>query len=222
MAKLQSTSTSSVSYTTVEKDTYEARISRFIIMGVHKQRAHEGKAKPDVAMAKVAFELIGETITRTTADGSEEVPAVVYWDVTMPWSKRGISRGKLAELLQATDISENTLGDTQAYADLIGQPVNVVVAKYKSKFDDSWKNGVNGVSSMSRKNKERLEDLTTNTCFFDPYEDSEEYKEKWTTLGNYVREKISEASDAAHIPAVQQEWPDQLESEDTQEEENEF
>ncbi len=75
---------------------------------------------------------------------------------------------------------------------------------------------------MGKRAKERLEDCTVDTAFFDCYLDNEGMKQIYAGLGNFVQKTIKEAKDAEYIPAVQNDWPTSIEENKADEEENEF
>lgn len=223
MAKLKGNPQSSNrTYTIIEPDVYEARVVRMVFIGAQEQRPYKGEQKPDAVVAKFSFELIGETVTMTDGDETQEVPAVVYWDVTVPGP--GVTRGKLHEIIEATGIGKETFGDTQDYKGIIGMPLNVEVGSYVRKSDGVTVNCCDGVSKMNKKAKERLEDCSVDTLFFDCYQDDEDSKEAWTQLGNFVRDKIRKSSDCAdgEIPAVAQSWADTNEEDADTEDGDEF
>lgn len=220
MAKLKSNNTGSqYTYSAIEDDVYEARLARFVLVGMQPQRAYEGKAKPDAILAKCGFELIGETVTVTDKDGnSEERPAMVFYDIVVPAG--GCTRGKLFDMIQALGCGEETFHDSEEYKDLVGLPLMVDVGHYTNK-DDKQVTCVNGVSKMTKKNKANLDDLSVDPVFFCCYTDSDDMKQTYAGLGKFLQDKMSEASDKDDIPAVQDQWETSL-PDDGDKEDDEF
>ena len=197
---------SKYSYSLIEEDVYEARIVRFQFIGTQPQRPYQGQAKPDALMAKVAFELIGETVTVTDNEGKEETrPAVVFNDITVPGG--GTQRGKAFDLIAAALGAEACFDDTEDYKALINCPINVQVGSYVNAKTEKKVNCVDGVSPMGKKAQTKLEDSTVDTSFFDCYLDDEGMKEIFSGLGNFIQGKIKEAADKKFIPAVTEAWP---------------
>jgi hypothetical protein len=207
MAKIVGNTGSKFEYSLIEKDVYDARIVRFQFIGVQPQRPYQGQAKPDALMAKVAFELIGETVTvtNTSDDTTETRPALVFNDITVPGG--GTGRGKAFDLIAAALGADACFDDTVLYKDLMNIPVNVVVGQYLNAKTDKMVNCVDGVSPMSKKNQGKLEDSTVDVSFFDCYEDDEGMKEIFAGLGNFIQGKIKEAKDSKYIPAIMNDWP---------------
>jgi hypothetical protein len=211
MAKIQAAgSGSKFSYSLIEPDTYEARITRFIMVGVQPQPAYQGQAKPDSLQAKLAFELVGETVTVTNSDdGSEEQrPAVVFNDINIPAA--GITRGKAFDLINAAIGAGETFDDTEKYKDVMNAGVSVTVGTYKNKKTGNDVNCVNAVGALGKRSKEKLEDSTMDVLFFDCYEDSEAMKEVYASLGKFIQGKIKDAADAQFIPAIKDAWPTEV------------
>ena len=208
MAIIQSTNTSSRTYSKIENDVYEARITRVLIIGSQPRNAYKGTPKPDAVVGKVAFELICETVTCTDGDEVTEMPAIVYKDYVLP--QGGSTMGHVVAMLGAALGMKETPADTQAYAQLINAGVQVDVGSYIGKKDGVERTCVNGVSSMGKKAKEKLDQATTTSLFFDCYQDDDESKVGFTKLGNFARDKMAAASDSMHMPAVTQGWPSEL------------
>jgi hypothetical protein len=222
MAKINSAGNGSkFKYSILEADVYEARVTRFVFVGVQPQRAFQGQEKPDTLQAKVAFELIGETVTVTDGDGKEETrPAVVFMDINV--GAAGLTRGKAFDLINAGLGAEETFDDTALYKDVLNTPVAVTVGTYEDKRTGDTKNCVNGVGPMGKRAKEKLEDSTVDNIFFDSYEDTEGMKEVFAGLGNFVQDTIKKAKDSNFIPAVKDSWPTSIEDKAADKEENEF
>jgi hypothetical protein len=222
MAKInQAGGGSKFTYSLIEPDTYEARVTRFVFVGVQPQRAYLGQQKPDTLQAKVAFELIGETVTVTDAEGKEEQrPAVVFWDINV--GAAGLTRGKAFDLINAALGAEETFDDTAKYKDVLNCPVAVTVGDYDNKKTGNKSNCVNGVGSVSKRIKESLEDSTVDNIFFDCYEDDEGMKEVFAGLGKYVQDTILKAKDGEFIPAVKDSWPTSIEDREGAQADNEF
>jgi hypothetical protein len=223
MAKINSAGGGSkFSYSLIEEDTYEARITRFVFVGVQPQRAFKGKEKPDTLQAKLAFELIGETVTVTNLeDGTEEQrPAVVFMDINVGAS--GLTRGKAFDVVNAALGADETFDDTAKYKDVINCPIAVTVGTYDNKRTGEKANCVDGVGALGKRAKEKLEDSTVDTLFFDCYEDDEASKISYAGLGNFVQDTIKKAKDSNFIPAVKDDWPTSIEDSKVDKEENEF
>lgn len=216
MAKIPSSGGGSkFEYSVIDNDTYEARLVRLIFVGVQPQRPFKGQAKPDALQAKLAFELIGETITVTnTEDGSKETrPAMVFNDIIIPGG--GTTRGKAFDLIQACVGAEACFDDTEDYRQLLNCGVSVTVGSYVGQKTGKLTNCVDAVGALGKKAKERLEDSTVDNIFFDCYADDAGSKEVFATLGKFIQDKIKEAKDAQYIPAITQEWPTEKPSDDS-------
>ena len=222
MAKIQGTNSGSkFTYSLLDSDTYEARIVRFVFIGVQPQRPYQGQAKPDTLQAKVAFELIGETVTVTDNEGKEETrPAVVFQDINVGGA--GLTRGKAFDLINSALGEDKTFDDTALYKDLINCPVAVTVGQYDNKNTGKPSNCVNGVGALGKRAKEKLEDSTVDTLFFDCYEDDAGMKDIFAGLGNFIQGKIKDAADSDHIPAIKDSWPTTVEENKDDKESDEF
>jgi len=219
MAKIaQAGSANKKVYSLIPTDEYEARLVSFVLIGVQKQRPFKGTPKPDALVAKISYELIGETVTVTDGEGNEETkPAIVFQDVVVPAA--GVTRGHMFNLLQATTGDKETYDDTDKYADLIGMPVSLQVGSYTGKQDGVERNGINAVNPIPKKYRDGVEDSTVDTLFFCCYDDSESAKEKYAGLGNFLQGKLAEASDKDFLPCITQEWPTEKPADDDDEKE---
>ena len=202
MAILKGNSTSAT-YSLVEADVYESRITRMVMVGAQKQQAYQGKEKADAVVMKCSFELIGNTVTLTKADESKEIPAILFKDINLV--KGGITRGGAFDLISATIGGKETYHDSTEYGSLLNSPLNVKVVQAKSNAGE-MKNYLNELSSMNKKYSDALESATTDLLFFDCYEDSEEMKTAYTKIGQYNQGLLAKASDGAAIPAIAQGW----------------
>lgn len=222
MAKIQPASSGSkFTYSLIEEDVYEARVVRFVFVGTQPQRAFQGQAKPDSLQAKVAFELIGETVEVDDGEGNvENRPAVVFWDINV--SAAGLTRGKAFDLINAAVGAEETFNDTALYKDVLNCPVTVTVGSYDNQRTGKKANCVNGVGAMGKRAKDKLEDSTVDTIFFDCYEDSDEMKSIFAGLGNFLQDTIKKAKDKEYIPAVRDNWPTTLEDSQADADKDEF
>lgn len=208
MAKIPSTGGGSkFEYSQIEKDTYEARVVRFVFVGTQPQRPFKGQAKPDALLAKVAFELIGETVEVTnTEDGKVETkPAVVFNDIVVPGG--GTGRGHCFDLINAALDAEACFEETDDYKELINAPVSLTVGSYTSTKTGKEVSCVDAVGKMGKKAKEKLADSTVDTLFFCCYTDDEDSKEAYLSIGKFAQDKLAEAKDKEFIPAVSGDWP---------------
>jgi hypothetical protein len=189
-------------------------------VGTQPQQPYQGQAKPDALLAKLAFELVGETVTvKNTDDGSEEQrPAIVFNDINIPGA--GITRGKAFDLITACGLGEETFDDTEKYKELLNAAMTVTVGSYKNKTTGKDTACVDAVGALGKRAKEKLEDSTVDNVFFCCYTDDDDMKEVFAGLGNFVQGKIKDAADAAYIPAIKDSWPTDKPSDD--EEGNEF
>lgn len=217
MAKIQGSQKANTNtYSLLEDDVYDARITKVVFLGMQAQRPYMGKEKPDALQAQVTFELIGEVITQTNSEGeTKDFPATISQIYNVPAG--GCAMGKLVALLSAAVGAEETFEDTDDYESLLNQAVSVNVGSYESKKTGRKHNCINGVAALGKRTKEKLGEASSDIQFFCCYADSDDMKTGWTNLFPYVRKIVEKATDGQYIPAIKDSWPEKIDSPDTEE-----
>lgn len=134
----------------------------------------------------------------------------------------GTSRGKCFDIINAALAAEECFDDTEDYKALLNAPIFVKVGTYTNKKSGKEVNCVDGVGSMGKKAKDKLEDSTVDNVFFDCYSDDEGYKETYAGLGNFVQKLLKDAKDTEYIPAIKDNWPTSIEEKKEEDSGNEF
>lgn len=203
---MQSSSASKFNYDLLPDGEYEARIVRFVGLGVHKQdpwkdpKTGEVKTKQPGFKASLTFELIGVKTSGTDAEGKplDPKPASQFKDFVI--NPRAKNSGML-DLVKMIDPSITALkADLDWYKDvLLGQPVNLVVSHYVKK-DGTAKNKVSSITPIPTKYRAAVGAAETPLVFFEPYSDNDEMAQAYNLIYPYQRRMLEEAEDVKHIP----------------------
>lgn len=193
-------------YDLIADGEYEARITRFIGLGVHKQdpwkdpKTGEVKEKQPAFRADVTFELIGVDTSGTDAEGNalEARPACQF--KTYPVNPRAKNSGML-DLMKMIDPSITSLkADLSWFKEvLMGQPVNLVIGHYVNKAGEK-KNKILSIAPIPTKYRGGVGEARTEVVFFEPYSDSDENVMAYNKIYPYQRNMLTEALDKANIP----------------------
>ena len=195
----RSPSANAIKYDALECDVYEARIVRFIGLGVQEQRAYQGQAKDPAFKCSVQFELIGVDATGTKADGTaiEPRPACVFQDYFL---FPGAKRGGVFDLCSAVDPSIVAAPrDLNWFINNLGAPIMVQVGSYQTR-DGVTKNTVSAVQPMSSRTAARLDAARSDFVGFIPYADDEANAASYEKMFKFQRDMLMDAKDVAHIP----------------------
>lgn len=203
MAKIpqtRSASGSKAKYDVIPNDVYEARIVRFIGLGVQEQPEYQGQKKEPAFKCAIQFELIGVDATGTDGEGKPIEagrPSCVFKDFYLfPRAKRG-GVFDLCNILEPG--IEKVPEDLDWFISKLGEPLMVEVGSYKTGAGD-LRNKVVGISPMSSRAKAKLDPARADLVGFDPYVDSPEMMGQYSKLFKFQREILAEAHDREVIP----------------------
>lgn len=194
------------SYDLIPDGDYEARIVRFIGLGVHKQdpwtdpKTKEVKEKQPAFRADVTFELIGVDATGVDSEGKplEVRPACQF--KTYPVNPRAKNSGML-NLCKMIDPSIDTLkGELTWYKDvLLGQAVNITIGHYENKAGEK-KNKILRIDPIPSKYRSGVGEARTELVFFEPYATTDENVASYNKIYPYQRNLLVDALDSKNIP----------------------
>lgn len=185
-------------YDAIADDVYEARLVRFIGLGVQDQPEWNGEKKAPAFKCSLQYELIGMDATGTDSDGNpiDPRPACVFQDVYL---FPGSQRGKVFDLCRALDPSIQRVPNTlDWFAEKLSAPLMVQVGHYVGK-DGNKRNKVVGVSGMSARVRNSLPAARSELLSFDPYVETPEMLIAYAKLPKFQRDMLTEAHDTKHI-----------------------
>lgn len=205
MAKIPSNKTSKfpkVEYAAIPNNDYDARIVRFIGLGVQEQPEYQGQKKAPAFKCSIQFELIDTDVT-----GTKEEDGVVT-EVKKPACQfatyylfPGASRGKVFDLCQILEPGiEAVPDDLEWFKNKLGAVVNVKVGSYVNKKTGKTANGIDAVTPIPAKYQAGIGAARSDMVFFDPYEDNEEAFKAYSDLFPFQREMLLEAHDHEAMP----------------------
>lgn len=202
MSMIPQTRSSSIKkaiYNALPDDTYEARIVRFIGLGVQEQPEWNNEKKDPAFKCAIQFELIGIDATGTDSDGNplDPRPACQFKDYFL---FPGAKRGGVFDLCKAIDPSiEKVPNDLNWFLDKVGAPIMVSVSHYVNK-EGRKVNKVTGVSGMSARARNTLPAAQTDLVGFDPYKDTPEMGVAYAKMFKFQRDMLTEAHDSKNMP----------------------
>lgn len=211
MSKIPTMRTSSakkVTYEAIADDIYEARLVRFIGLGVQDQPEWNNEKKDPAFKVSLQYELIGMDAIGVDAEGKpvDPRPSCAFQDVFL---FPGGQRGKVYDICRAMDPSvERVPNNIDWFLDKLGAPLMVEVGHYVAK-DGTKKNKVVGVSGMSARVRNSLPAARSELIGFDPYQDTPELFNAYGKLPKFQREILTEAHDAKNIVFQGKEPPKQ-------------
>lgn len=197
-----------VTYEAIADDIYEARLVRFIGLGVQDQPEWNGEKKDPAFKVSLQYELIGIDATGVDSEGKpvDPRPSCAFQDVYL---FPGGQRGKVYDICRAMDPSVDRVpNNLDWFIEKLGAPLMVEVGHYIAK-DGTKKNKVVGVSGMSARVRNTLPAARSELIGFDPYMDTPELFVAYGKLPKFQREILTEAHDAKNIVFQGKEPPKQ-------------
>lgn len=186
-------------YDLIPDGDYDARIVRFIGLGVQEQPPYEGQEKEPAFKCSIVYELIGTDVTGKTEDGEvvDPRPACMFGDYFL---FPGAERGNVFNLCKILDPSiKKVPGDIEWFTNKLNSVINVNVSKYKRK-DGTFGNKINALSAIPTKYQSGIGDARTDLVGFDPYVDSPEMFGNYSKLYKFQHEILANAIDKDNIP----------------------
>lgn len=186
-------------YDLIPNGDYDARIVRFIGLGVQEQPPYEGQEKEPAFKCSIVYELIGTDVTGKTEDGEavDPRPACMFGDYFL---FPGAERGNVFNLCKILDPSLTKVpGDIEWFTNKLGSVINVNVTTYKRK-DGTLGNKINSLSPIPAKYQAGIGEQRTDLVGFDPYVDSPEMFGNYSKLYKFQHEILANAIDKENIP----------------------
>lgn len=188
------------SYDVLTCTDYDARIVRFIGLGVQDQPIFDGKPKDPAFKCAIQFELIGVDATGRDGEGKplEPRPACQFKDFYLfPNAKRG----NVFDLCKAINPSLDKVPASLEFftKDMLGKVVNIKVGSYTAK-DGTVRNKVEAITPIPEKYKAAVGQARCELVGFDPYSKDEDMKVAYSKLFKFQRDMLLEAKDSAHMP----------------------
>lgn len=211
MAKIPQTRSSNKTrtvYNVLADGEYEARIVRFVGLGVQEQPIYDGQKKDPAFKCAIQFELIGVDATGTVFENDADIvgkpidprPACQFKDFYL---FPGAKRGNIFDLCQMIDPSLTAVPEDLDWftQKMLGAVVNLKVGSYAAK-DGTRKNTIvkNGIMAIPEKYKAGVGPARCDLVGFDPYVDSPTNAVAYAKLFKFQREDLAKAHDAVHIP----------------------
>lgn len=205
---IPSTSTSKKSFTVydaIEDDVFDARIVRFVGLGVQPQPDWQGEAKAPAFKCTIAFELIDVDATGRTYEGEEDKvgkpidprPSCQFKDFYL---FPGAKRGGVFDLCKAIDPTITEVPrNLEWFMERLNEVVSIGVGSYTTK-KGVVRNKVTSIGAVSSRNKSKVGEARSELVAFNPYSDTPEMLKAYSKLYKFQRDVIAEAKDAQHIP----------------------
>lgn len=204
MAKIPSNKSASkfptVTYRAIEDGDYDARMVRFIGLGVQEQPEFDNKKKEPAFKCAIQFELVDMDVTGIDENGNEVEPRPACQFAEF-YLFPGATRGNVFNLCKILDPSiEKVPDDLEWFMKRLGAPLNARVGHYISKKTGEKVNKIAGLNPIPQKYLAGVKDARTELVGFDPYEDTPEMFESYSKLYKFQREILAGAHDASVIP----------------------
>lgn len=192
-------------YDAIENDVYDARIVRFIGLGVQEQPEWQGEKKSPAFKCSISFELIDIDATGRTFEGDEDKvgkpidprPSCMFKDYYL---FPGAKRGGVFDLCKAIDPSITEVPrNLEWFMDKLGEVVSVGVGSYTTKAGVT-RNKVTSVGAVSSRNKPKVGEARSELVGFNPYVDSPDMVQAYSKVYKFQRDMLTEAHDKANIP----------------------
>lgn len=188
-----------VSYDLLPDGDYDARIVRFVGLGIQEQPPYEGKEKEPAFKCSIVYELVGTDVTGKTEDGEpvDPRPACMFGDYFL---FPGAERGNVFNLCKILDPKIEKVPNTiEWFTDRLGSVINVNVGTYKRK-DGTFANTIKALGAIPAKYQGGVAEARTDLVGFDPYVDSVEQFAAYSKLYKFQHGILAEAKDADIIP----------------------
>lgn len=202
MAKIPSTKTSKfpkVIYDLLASTDYDARMTRFVGLGVQEQPEWQGQKKGPAFKCAITFELVGTDVTGKDEEGKavDPRPACMFADFFL---FPGAKRGKVFDLCQILEPGIESVPDNlEWFQKKLDSVLNLKVGTYKDKTGNI-RNKTESLSPIPAKYQGAVVESRTDKVFFDPYEDTTEAFEAYSKVYKYQQEILANAIDKADIP----------------------
>ncbi|QQK87921.1 hypothetical protein pSalSNUABM01_052 [Salmonella phage pSal-SNUABM-01] len=192
-------------YDVIENDVYDARIVRFIGLGVQEQPEWQGEKKAPAFKCSIAFELIDIDATGRTFEGDEDKvgkpidprPSCQFKDYFL---FPGAKRGGVFDLCKAIDPTITEVPrNLEWFMDKLGEVVSIGVGSYKTK-QGIERNKVTSVGAVSSRNKSKVGEARSELVAFNPYTDNPDMMKAYSKVYKFQRDMLVEAKDSQHIP----------------------
>lgn len=192
-------------YDAIENDVYDARIVRFIGLGVQEQPEWQGEKKSPAFKCSISFELIDIDATGRTFEGDEDKvgkpidprPSCMFKDYYL---FPGAKRGGVFDLCKAIDPTITEVPrNLEWFMDKLGEVVSIGVGSYTTKAGVT-RNKVTSVGAVSSRNKPKVGEARSELVGFNPYVDSPEMVQAYGKVYKFQREMLTEAHDKTNIP----------------------
>ncbi|AEK81963.1 hypothetical protein [Salmonella phage 7-11] len=192
-------------YDVIENDVYDARIVRFIGLGVQEQPEWQGERKAPAFKCSIAFELIDIDATGRTFEGDDDKvgkpidprPSCQFKDYFL---FPGAKRGGVFDLCKAIDPTITEVPrNLEWFMDKLGEVVSVGVGSYTTK-QGITRNKVTSVGAVSSRNKSKVGEARSELVAFNPYSDTPAMTAAYAKVYKFQRDMLTEAKDAQHIP----------------------
>lgn len=192
-------------YDAIANDVYDARITRFIGLGVQEQPEWQGEKKSPAFKCSISFELIDIDATGRQYEGDEDKvgkpidprPSCMFKDYFL---FPGAKRGGVFDLCKAIDPSITEVPrNLEWFMEHLGEVVSVGVGSYTTKAGIT-RNKVTSIGAVSSRNKPKVGEARSELVAFNPYVDSPDTVQAYGKVYKFQREMLVEAKDAAHIP----------------------
>lgn len=192
-------------YDPVENDVYDARIVRFIGLGVQEQPEWQGEKKSPAFKCSVAFELIDVDATGRTFEGDDDRvgkpidprPSCMFKDYYL---FPGAKRGGVFDLCKAIDPTITEVPrNLEWFIDHLNEVVSIGVGSYTTKAGIT-RNKVTSVGAVSSRNKPKVGEARSEIVGFNPYIDTPDMVQAYSKVYKFQRDILSEAHDSKNIP----------------------
>lgn len=212
----------------LDPGTYPGRLVQVISLGLQKQRAYQGQEKDPKHMIYTTYELADEFIVNEEGEEQEDKPRWVSED--FPIYGLGADRATSTARYYALDPKEELDGD---WAQLIGRPVNIVIAQNRAKKDpEKIYNNITSISTMREKDAAKVPELKNDPKVFDIDEPDMEVffslpqwlqdriKENLEYEGSDLEKLVEQGNQGEKKPEKKEKKPAKAEPEETQDEED--
>ncbi len=180
----------------LDTGSYPARLVAVYILGIQPQRPYMGEDKPPALEAQLTYELSDEFLL--DEEGNEDTEKPRWLSETIPVYSLDSDRAKSTQRYMVLDPNVIHEGD---WSMLIGTPCHVQVTKAPSKRNPGQEvNYINSISSMRKKDADRLPELVNEPRLFSIYEEDDKVVENFKTLPDWMKEKIQGSLDFSDTP----------------------